>query len=225
MDRSSSRRSRLALVPALLALAYFGLPEAEAEAASPQRGGGFDEGGYVMLTPGSFVLPFSERDFIDLDPSFGWGFGGGYMFARGKLFKATVGGTLEHTVLVFDDFDYNDFGAHVVRFLPEARIGAGTNKVWGYGLIGAGVAGVIWVWDLDVPFIDDRRGSDSAVGFNMQIGGGVQGIVWKNLFLGGEVDFDFGLYFEGDDNDWDNNDDDDFSIFSVAIEFTVGWYF
>jgi hypothetical protein len=212
------------IVPTFAAL-YFALPESEAAAARPQKGGGFDEGGYIMLAPGSFVLPFAENDFTDLAPSFGWGFGGGYMFARGKLFKATVGGAFEHTVLFFDDFDYRDFGAHVLRFMPEARIGLGSNKVWGYGLFGAGVAGALWRWHNDVPFLDDIRGGDSAPGFNVQFGGGVQGIVYKNLFLGGEVDFDLGLFYEGDANDWANNNDDDFSIFQFAVEFVGGWYF
>lgn len=211
--------------PFAITLLYLGLPQAQAKAASPQRGEGFHEGGYIMATPGSFVLPFAEDDFIDLDPSFGWGFGGGYMFARGKLFKATVGGVFEHTVVPFDDYDFNDFGAHVLRFMPEARIGLGTDKVWGYGLFGAGVAGALWTWDFEVPFVDDVRGRDSAPGFNVQFGGGVQGIVWKNLFLGGEIDFDLGLFYEGDDNDWENNADGDFSIFSVGFELTVGWYF
>jgi hypothetical protein len=213
------------LGPTLTAALYLGLPEPEAEAARPRRVGGFDEGGYIFLTPGSFALPFSEHDFIDLDPSFGWGFGGGYMFARGRLFKATIGGVFEHTVLFFDRYDYNDFGAHVIRLMPEARIGLGSNKVWGYGLFGAGFAGALWRWDYDVPFLDDRRGGRWAPGFNVQFGGGVQGIVYKNLFLGGEVDFDAGLFFEGDENDWVDNDDDDFRVMQVAFEFMIGWYF
>jgi hypothetical protein len=220
-----SRWFATVLGPTLTAALYLGLPEPEAEAARPKRSGGFDEGGYIFLTPGSFVLPFSEDDFIDLDPSFGWGFGGGYMFARGRLFKATVGGVLEHTVLFFDRYDYNDFGAHVVRFMPEARIGLGNNKVWGYGLFGAGFAAALWRWNYNVPFINDFNGRNSAFGANVQFGGGVQGIVWKNLFLGGEIDFDVGLFFEGDNNDWVNNDDDDFTVMQVAFEFMIGWYF
>ena len=211
------------LTPALAAAVYIGLPQGSAEAAN--RSGGFNQGGYIMLTPGSFVLPFSERDFVDLDPSFGWGFGGGYMFAPGKLFKATVGGVFEHTVLVFNDYDYRDFGAHVLRFMPEARIGLGNNQVWGYGLFGAGLAGTLWRYDFDVPFFNDARGGDSAFGANVQFGGGVQGIVHKNLFLGGEVDVDLGLFFEGDGNAWRGNNDNDFSFYSVAFEFTLGWYF
>jgi len=220
-----ARALTLPLTAALAGACYFGFGSAEAEAAGPQRGGGFDEGGYVYLTAPSFVLPFAEDDFIDLDPSFGYGFGGGYMFARGKLFKASVGGVLEHSVIFFDRYDFDEFGAHVIRFMPEARIGAGTNKVWGYGLFGAGVAGALWNWNADLGFLGDLRGRNSAPGFNVQVGGGVQGIVWNNLFIGGEVDLDFGLFFEGDDNDWANNADDDFGIYTVAFEVMIGWCF
>jgi hypothetical protein len=182
-----------------------------------------------MFVPGSLVLPFAGNDFetnvYDLDPTYGWGFGGGYMFSRGPLFKATVGGVFEHTVLLFDNVHFHDFGAHVIRVMPEARIGLGNNHVWGYGLFGAGPAGAIWVWDYDTPFFNDGHGRDAAFGFNAQFGGGVQGIVYKNLFLGGEVDFDLGFYFEGDDDDWRGNADDDFAIHSVAFEFLIGWYF
>ena len=203
------------LSSALAAACYLGLPEAEAEAAKPQRGGGFDEGAYVMGSPGAFVMPFSERDFTDLAPSFGWGFGGGYMFARGKLFKATVGGVFEHAVVFVDGVDYRDFGVHILRFMPEGRVGLGTDKVWGYGLFGAGVDGILWRADLGW----FGSGRDSAPGFNGQFGGGVQGIVWKKLFLGGEVDLDLGLYFD------DNRRNRDFTVFSVSVEFLIGWCF
>jgi hypothetical protein len=224
------------LTPALAILAYLGLPNAEAEAAPKNRGGGFDEGGYIMLTPGAFALPFGgnfddDGDFFDLDPGFGWGFGGGYMFARGPAFKATVGGVFEHSVLIFDNHDFREFGGHLIRVMPEVRIGAGSNKVWGYGLFGAGPAGALFVWDWDndvfcggVFDLDGCRDRDGAVGFNVQFGGGVQGIVYKNLFLGGEVDFDLGYYFD-DDNSWRGRDRDDFSIYQVSIEFMIGWYF
>ncbi len=231
MNRARGPRSlALALSPALAAAMVFGLSSSEAEAAGPQRGGGFDEGGYIMVAPGSFALPFGgdfDNNVYDLDPSFGWGFGGGYMFARGRLFKATVGGVFEHSLLIFDNVDFTDFGGHLIRIMPEARIGAGTNEVWGYGLFGAGPAGAIVVWDWNNNLFCGNgnnlcHDSDGAGGFNVQFGGGVQGIVYKNLFLGGEVDFDFGFYFD-DNSSWRN--DNDFQIYQVAIEFLIGWYF
>ena len=218
-------RARSGLLTTLAALAFLTLPEAAAEAAGPQRGGGFDEGGYVWVAPGAVGLPVDVDDFWQLDPTFGWGFGGGWMFARGKLFKATVGGAFEHTLLFFDDADeFDDWGGHVLRFLPEARIGAGTNKVWGYGLVGAGVAGVLVHFRNNNPIfdVDETR---SAPGFNMQLGGGVQGIVYRNLFLGGELDIDLGLFYEDDGDEIPFNGDDDFAIHQVTIEFLIGWYF
>jgi len=241
MIRARSPRSLTCiLAPALATVAWLGLPS-EAEAAKPQRGGGFDEGGYIMLTPGSLVLPFSNlddnvNDVFDLNPTFGWGFGGGYMFARGKLFKATVGGVFEHTILMFDDIDFSDFGGHVIRVMPEARIGLGNNKVWGYGLFGAGPTGAIWVWDATPDWCDgpgndcndwDLDDSDGAPGFNVQFGGGVQGMVAKNFFLGGEFDVDVGFYFDDfdeNDNNWRGRNDD-FALYQVAFEFILGWYF
>jgi hypothetical protein len=236
MNRVRGRRSLASiLTPALVALAYLGLPEAEAEAAKPQRTGGFDEGGYIMVTPGAFALPFAgdlnNNNLFNLNPTFGWGFGGGYMFARGKLFKATVGGVFEHTVLLFDNTDFRNFGGHLIRVMPEARIGAGTNKVWGYGLMGAGPAGAIFVWNANNNFFcgngnnnNNCNNRDGSVGFNMQLGGGIQGIVYKNLFLGGEVDFDFGFYFDNN-NTWRGNNRGNFDVYQVSLEFLIGWYF
>jgi hypothetical protein len=216
-----------ALTASLCAAVYLGLPEAEAQAAPPQKGGGFDEGGYIMGVPGGIGLPLITDDFYDLNPTFGWGFGGGWMFARGKYFKATVGGSFEHTLLLFDtnlDLEFDDWGGHVVRIIPEARIGAGTNKIWGYGLMGAGPAFAIVHWRNNNPVLGFDT-SEWAPGFNMQLGGGVQGIVWKNLFLGGEFDFDLGFFFEDRANEFGFNNDDDFAIHQLTVEFLVGWYF
>lgn len=220
------RRARFGLLTTLTTVALLLLPEAQAHAAGPQRGGGFDEGPYIWIAPGAFGLPVGTDDFLDLDPTFGWGFGGGWMFARGRVFKATVGGAFEHTLLFFEDsdLDFDEFGGHVLRFVPEARIGAGTDKVWGYGLVGGGVAGVLVHVRHDGPIFDldeDR----SAPGFSFQLGGGVQGIVYRNLFLGGEFDVDLGQFYEDDEDDFLFNDDDDFAIYQVTIEFLVGWYF
>ncbi|WP_157596382.1 hypothetical protein [Plesiocystis pacifica] len=203
----------------VLAAAAVGLGGGEAQA---KGGGGFDQGGYIMGTPGSVSIPVDTDDFFDLDPTFGWGFGGGYMFAEGKLFKATIGGVFEHSLVIFDDLDYDDLGGHLVRFMPEARIGAGTNKVWGYGLMGGGVAVVNVNWRNDFFDLDGR---ESAPGFNMQLGGGVQAIVYKNLFIGGEFDVDLGFFFEDDDDQFGSPRDDDFTIHTVSIEAIIGWYF
>ncbi|NVB42699.1 hypothetical protein G6O69_33060 [Pseudenhygromyxa sp. WMMC2535] len=212
-------RSHRWLAPALTLLSCsaltLALTEAEAEAASPQRGGGFDEGGYILGVPGGVGLPLDTDDFGNLDPTYGWGFGGGWMFARGRVFKATVGGAFEHSLMIFDNFEFDDFGGHILRFLPEARIGAGNNRIWGYGLAGIGAAVAVVHNDL-------TDNTEAAGGLNMQFGGGIQGMIWRNLFLGGEFDFDLGFFF---DEDRDLSSDDDFAIHQVTIEFMIGWYF
>jgi hypothetical protein len=228
MHRARAPRSfALALTPMLAAAVYLGLPSPEAEAAKPKRGTGIHQGGYIMGTPGSVVVPFYQNDFYDLRPSFGWSFGGGYMFAPGKAFKLTIGGVFEHSVVVFRDYDYRNLGGHTIRIMPELRIGGGSDKVWGYGLFGVGPAVALWSWYQGLPFIDDVSGRDSAPGVNMQFGGGVQGIVWKNLFLGGEVDFDLGLYYwrNNDRRAWWREDRRNYEVFQVAFEFVIGWYF
>ena len=97
-------------------------------------------------------------------------------------------------------------------------------------MFGAGPAGAVFVWDWNNDFFcnngngNDCRDSDGAPGFNVQFGGGIQGMVYKNLFLGGEVDFDFGFYFDDDDN-WRGRANDDFTVYQVSVEFILGWYF
>ncbi len=215
-----ARQLSAVLGPTLAAALFVGLPEAEA--ASPKRVGGFDQGGYIFLTPSS-VVPTERHhynpriDYIHArDPSFGWGFGGGGMFPVGRLFKATVGGVFEHTVLFFSK-DFSIGGGHIIRFMPEIRTGLGNDKVWGYGLCGAGIAGVFWHTEHTGFIYDVGTTRYSGPAFNVQSGGGIQGIVWKNLFLGGEFDFDLG---------WGrHNYDRNFRVFTVAFEFMLGWYF
>ncbi|WP_146660440.1 hypothetical protein [Enhygromyxa salina] len=198
--------------------------ESEAE-ASPPPGTGFNEGGgYITITPGALVLT-GEHDFTEVNPSYGWGVGGGYMFAPGRLFKGTIGVGFEHNVLMLDGYRFKDFGAHAVRLMPELRLGLGGNTVWVYGLVGAGFAATAWSWDADIGFLDRPRGRDSASGLAVQAGVGMQGFVYKNFFLGAEVDFDAGFFYEKGGGNWGNNNDDTFSLYQVGIEFTAGWRF
>lgn len=227
MHQTKWSRTFLPIVtPALAVMAYLALPQASAEAAPPPPGQSFNEGGgYLTITPGALVLT-AEHDFTDVDPSYGWGVGGGYMFAPGRVFKGTIGMAFEHNVLMLDGYKFKDFGAHVLRVMPELRLGLGGDRLWVYGLLGAGFADAIWRWDYDVPFFEDvTKGRNSAAGFNLQAGVGMQGMVYRNFFLGADVDFDAGFFHEKDRLDWANNDDDDFSMYQVGIEFTIGWKF
>lgn len=185
-----------------------------------RRGDGIHQGGYIYGAPGVVQLPIEDDDYFDLDPTWGWGIGGGYLWTPTRYFKISAGGSFEHTIYNWDDFDPDDdVHGNMLRIAGELRIGGGTNKVWGYGLVGPGLA--LSIIDVeDAPFIDD---DDTDAGFNLSVGGGVQGAVWRSLFLGGELDFD--LNFFPDDDDLQGNLDDDYEIHQLWIKFVIGWYF
>ena len=61
-------------------------------------------------------------------------------------------------------------------------------------------------------------------GFTAQVGGGVQGIVWKSLYVGGEADLDLNFYFDAELQGLEIVDVRD-PLHSLAFELTVGWVF
>lgn len=208
-----ARNSRW-LIPLLAPLGL--LVSLDAQAAPPQRGGGFDEGGYIQGSPGVVGFAVAQDDFSrDFELTWPWAFGGGWMFARGPLFKATIGGAFEHHIMFFDRVEFDDFNGHSLHFLAESRIGAGNNAVWGYGLMGIGPGVTLLHWNNAL--FDD---TEAFGGVNMQLGGGVQGMVYRNLFLGGEFDVDLGFYFDDD-----NRFNDDFGYHVASMKFLIGWYF
>jgi hypothetical protein len=138
-----------------------------------------------------------------------WSLGAGWMFARRSAFKATIGGALEHRVFVLEQVT-----PHGLHALVETRIGAGNHRVWGYGLLGVGAAAVFVPWDRGI--IDDFYG---VVG---QFGAGVQGLVGRRFFIGGELDFDVGYYFSTVPDSYDG---DPFYYQTMTAELILGWYF
>lgn len=185
-----------------------------ADAAPRRRGGsGIHQGGFIYGSPGFLALPVEDDEIADLDPSWQWSFGGGYLFTPGRAFKASIGGAAEHMLL---NFDCCGFEGSQLRALFESRIGGGTNRVWGYGLVGMGFGLNFYDEDLNGP--SDDLEVDPAFAF--QLGGGVQGIVWRNLFLGGELDFDFTVGFDDD-----RFGDDEYEVHTFGIKFIIGWYF
>lgn len=184
--------------------------EATASAA-PRRGADIREGGYIYASPGPFAFPVDTDNFADLDITWQWSVGGGYKFNPAGGFMIALGGTIEHTIYHFEN---NDFGGIQFRFLPEVRIGGGNRRVWGYGLFGLG-PGLSFVNDRDGDF-DDTDGL-----LAVQFGGGVQGAVYRGLFLGGEFDVDAIFIFDGEGPD----DADDPSMLILGPKFIIGWVF
>jgi hypothetical protein len=210
---------RLVTVLPLFALA---IPDTAEAAPRRARGGeGIHQGGYIYGAPAVIQFPMhDEDDGPDVEPTWGWGIGGGYLWTPGGVFKIAFGGSFEHTIYNWDNVDYDDLQGNMLRLAAELRIGGGTNKVWGYGLIGPGLAIQVVHSDFMVgPWGYEDTHSDA--GFDLTLGGGVQGAVWRSLFLGGELDFD--LNFFGDHGPPEAHDD--FVYHQAWIKFIIGWYF
>lgn len=219
------RRSRAPLALSICSISLGAvalLAPSEALANKPPIQDGFDGGGYVFGAP-----PFlAGWDYIDDDDdgfddddgeiTVQWGVHGGYMGRNVKGFKWSAGGALEHTYL---DHDSRFVDANQLRLLGEARLGGGNDWIFGYGLIGLGFGVTIWDYDCFGNNCGGFDDDESEPGVQLQFGGGVQFIVWKNLMVGGELDFDVGIY------DCDFCADDDIAIFVGGLKALVGWYF
>jgi hypothetical protein len=170
------RRARLLAAPTFVSLCLV----STRAAAGPD---GFDDGAYVHLAPGIVA--------VRLDGCCGAGYqsalAGGWMWSPGRVLRIAFGGAFEHHIA-----GPNVHGMRF-RFLPELRIGGGTNRVWGYGLIGGSF----------VLRLRDRGPDDDDVdpGLGPQVGGGVQVAIWRGLYVGGEMDFDIDIYPDPEDVD------------------------
>ena len=182
----------------------------DAHAAPPRQRGELDGGAYVHISPGPFAVVIDEHKFSrEARWAWPWSLGAGWMFARGSMFKATLGGGLEHRAFVLEHAT-----PHGLHALVESRIGAGNNRVWGYGLLGVGAAAVLVKWG--------EHEMDDFYGVLVQYGGGVQGLVGHRFFVGGELDFDVGYYYSEHRHVqvWDP-----FHYQSLTIELMLGWCF
>lgn len=165
---------------------------------------------YAQISPGAFALVIDENRFSrDARWAWPWSLGAGWMFVRDSAFKASIGAAFEHRVFVLDHVT-----PHGLQAVVESRIGAGNHRVWAYGLLGVGAAAVIVNWDGQV--------TDDFYGVVGQFGGGVQGLVGRRFFIGGELDFDVGYYFSARSElqIWDP-----FYYHTMSAELVFGWYF
>jgi hypothetical protein len=182
---------------------------------------------YLYGSPLFFGVPFGDDDFEDfVDISYQWGFGLGGLFALGskKNFGLGIGFGFEHNPFTvdedFEDFcDFGDCGVHALRFLPELRLGYLWQQLFAYGYVSPGFS--VATLRYDRPF-DQGDEFDADPGFNFGLGGGVQYVVWKGLFVGGEIGFDLGAFT---DDEADQFEDDDYGIFIFDFRALIGYYF
>ena len=198
----------LALVPVLV--------PAVASAAPPS----FEDGGFVYFAPGMFSEAIegnnAEEADDQLDLSYQWSAGGGYLFRPGGgPFMATVGGRFEHMVYNYDfnDFDHVHLSGHAFRFLPEARIGGGGPWWFAYGIVAPGF--IVSTHHQDFELTEDD--SETDLGFNLGMGGGAMFRVWRGLGLGAEMGFDF-AFLDDDFEPWKR-------MYTFDMSILASWWF
>ncbi len=193
---------------------------------------------YLYGSPLFFGIPVGDDDVEDdIDFSYQWGFGLGGLFGVGpkKGFGIGIGFSFEHNPFTLDDqwrdpCDDLDLrcSAHAFRFLPELRLGWLWKQLFVYGYAAPGFGMTYTHFDDDFPGFG-REYNDVDPGFNFGFGGGVQYVVYKGLFIGGEFGADLGIYFE-DDGDPDEisvapGPDEDYGLFIVDFKALIGYYF
>jgi hypothetical protein len=179
LDEAPSRRSELARAAR------------RAERAEDDAGSFHDRGAYLLVSPGLLAVPFRSPGAL----FYRWGVSiGGIIPAQSSNFIGAYGFTLEHffnqqkLTVPGDDFGGDGFTStseklrtHVVRALGEVRLGSGSDKLFGYVLLGAGLA--------IVRVASDRSGSDfdsTGAAFAVPIGAGLQGMIGDHFLLGFE---------------------------------------
>lgn len=206
------RGSSIALCIALVTTLSTSL---EASAARRRRGAGIHRGVYLYGAPGVVQIPLEVHRYADLDPTWGWGLGVGYLWTPSRYFKIGLGGTFEHTIYNWEHVDRDAVHGNMLKMDAELRIGGGGRRVWGYGLVAPGLS-------LSLVDVDDGP-DDTDAGFNLHVGGGVQGAVWRSLFLGGEIVGDLNWFPAQDDTPLGVASD--YRIHQLWLKFMIGWYF
>lgn len=186
--------------------------------AKPPPSDGFHNAGFVYGAPPFVSVPIGDHDWNHLaEVGMQWGLGGGYMFVPIPHFMLTVGGAFEHTWLNFEHWHPDDLRGNIIAFLPEVRVGGGGRRIFGYGHLQTGMGILVVAWDYG-----PVHGDDTEAGFDLGVGGGVQGLIWRGLMLGAETGVDLGFYVDDDD---DYADDDTDQIHYLNFKFLIGWYF
>ena len=218
------------VVPALAALCWLALP-CLAQAAEPESPR--DGVGYVYLAPGIVSIPLGDDDFADLvDVGYEWGVGGGLMLSPGDKLGVGLGLGIHHAPLNLDEDVTNwcgpvdcDASFHLVRILPEIRIGGAFNRLFAYGYVAPGLVIASGKFSASAPGITVES-EDTDAGFNLGLGGGVQVAVWQGLFVGGELGANLGFMGDPDDDEIAVGDAGDaYGAHMLNLRVMVGWAF
>ncbi|MGH1341338.1 MAG: hypothetical protein ACRBN8_07295 [Nannocystales bacterium] len=172
-------------------------------------------GAYVLVAPGTAQLRLQNRGYPRMGAAWAWGVAGGYVWRPDRLLRMSVGASFEHAPLRFADRSYS---GQEFRFLPILRVGAGSDRFFGYGAVGTGVGLLV----VDVP---DALADEERIGLDLKLAAGAQMVVWRGLFFGAEASFDLAFYggmlgaatLPGERND--------FRTDGLWLRLVGGWYF
>lgn len=189
--------------------------------------------GYVYLSPGLISIPVGDDDFADLtDVGYEWGLGGGLTLTPVDNFGIGLGLGFHHAPLNLDEDVTGwcgpvdcDASAHLIRILPEVRLGYAAKRVFGYGYVAPGVViGTARFSASGGGFTTDAEDTDA--GFNLGLGAGVQFAVWRALFIGGEFGANLGFMNDPDDDDIATGDaGENYGAHMLNLRVLVGWAF
>lgn len=177
-------------------------------AAKPRTGHahGFNGGAYLTVSGMTSVsLESGHHDRI------GGSFrtASGYLWALPSQVKLYVGGGFQHRVLKQGE----QYGvSRETGVFAMARVGRGTNNLWGYGLFGVGAE----IRVDSPPPSDPSPFVDPYFVVSVEAGGGVAARLWRGFFVGGELTFETGTDFYG-------GVADELSFFNARV--VTGWAF
>jgi len=172
-------------------------------------------GAYVLVAPGTAQLRLQNRGYPRMRVAWAWGLGGGYVWRPDRLLRLSVGASFEHAPLRFADSSYS---GQEFRFLPVLRLGAGSDRFFGYGAVGAGVGLLV----VDVP---DVLADEERIGLDLKLATGAQMVVWRGLFLGAEASFDLAFYGGRRGAATLPGEENDFRTDGLWLRLIGGWYF
>ncbi|WAS97268.1 hypothetical protein [Nannocystis punicea] len=159
-----------------------------AERVEDDAGSFHDRGAYLLVSPGLLAVPFRSPGAL----FYRWGVSiGGIIPARNSSFIGAYGFTFEHFVnqqkvtSFYPDETLTRYTerlrTHVVRALGEVRLGSGSDKLFGYVLLGAGFAIIRVASDRSSSSLDS-----TGAAFAVPIGAGLQGMIGDHFLLGFE---------------------------------------
>ena len=172
-------------------------------------GEGIWPGFYVYLSPGFLGASFGRED-LNRSTTYQWGLGLGYAWRPGARRRGFVGlgAGLEHGVFRYADAaGEGRLLGHDLRAAAELRLGGGSRRLVGYGLLAPG---------LGIGLSEGR----TAPGFALGVGAGLWGLVWRGLFLGAETGLDPVIYGRASDEGPHRR-----VTTTVEVRALIGWHF